>query len=527
MNLQLNRKVFCLTAALLLLAVSSPCQVVQTTAGKLEGASAKGVTSFKGVPYAKPPVGNLRWKPPAPVESWSGVRKADTFSPGCIQHKDIERLPWSREYMLQGPISEDCLYLNVWTPSDFQGRKLPVYVFFHGGGFMEGAGSVSVYDGANLARKGQLVVVTVNYRLGSLGFLAHPALSAESPRHVNGNYGFLDAVASLKWVKENIQSFGGDPEKVTIGGQSAGSALVHDLTVSPLGKGLFRAGVAESGTSLVSIPMKTLSDAEKDGIEFAKSRNATTVEELRKIPAENLLPPPGSTRMLRFAPVIDGWAIPDVPLKAQEKGKANDVALLTGMQADEGSGFSPSTYGKIPAHEWHKQVQQRYGDLAARFNALYPSPTDAAASTAEKVSARQRGEASMYLWCSRVFDKQKGKIYTYYFNRAIPWPQHPEFQAFHTGEMVYIFSNLDKVPRPFTDVDRKVAAITSGYLINFVRTGDPNGPGLPRWEPFTPKKPETMEISGSTRMRPLMEPAKLDFWKAYFESPQSKNAPPF
>lgn len=308
-------------STLLLFAVLGHAQVVvQTTLGPLEGTSGHGTVSFKGVPYATPPLRDLRWKAPAPPKGWSGVRKADAFAASCIQHKDIERLPWSREFLIQGPISEDCLYLNVWTPAAFKDRKLPVYVFFHGGGFMEGSGSVDVYEGTNLALRG-LVIVTVNYRLGALGFLAHPALSAESPQHVSGNYGFLDAVASLQWIKENIGAFGGDPRSVTIGGQSAGSGLVHDLSVSPLAKGLFRGGVAESGTSLVSIPMKSLVDAEKDGVEFASSRNAHSLDELRKLPAEELLPPPGSPRVLRFAPVIDGWAIPASPLTVSEEGR--------------------------------------------------------------------------------------------------------------------------------------------------------------------------------------------------------------
>jgi para-nitrobenzyl esterase len=521
---QSGKKALSLVFAVLLFSIVGRAQVViQTTSGSLEGNPGHGTVSFKGIPYATPPLGNLRWKAPSPVKPWSGVRKADAFSSSCIQHKDIERLPWSREFMVQGPISEDCLYLNVWLPAAFKGRKLPVYVFFHGGGFMEGSGSVDVYDGTHLALKG-LVVVTVNYRLGALGFLAHPELSAESPQHVSGNYGVLDALASLQWVRENISSLGGDPGKVTIGGQSAGSGLVHDLSVSPLAKGLFRGGVAESGTSLVSIPIKTLAEAEKDGIVFASSKDAHSLDELRKVPAEDLVPSPGSPRVLRFAPVLDGWAIPGSPLKVSEEGKANDIPLLTGMQADEGSGLA-GTYGKIPADEWHKQVQERYGDLAEKFNELYPSPDEAAASIAQKESARERGQAGMYLWCARVFNKQKGKVYTYYFNRAIPWPEHPEFQAFHTGEMVYIFSNLEKLLRPFTDVDRAVAATTSGYLANFVRTGDPNGKGLPKWESFITDPPTTLEISASTRMRPLMDPAKLAFWKTYFESPQGQNAP--
>jgi para-nitrobenzyl esterase len=207
-------------AALIIVADVCAHVIVTSASGKLQGISGEKVVSFRGIPYGKAPVGDLRWKAPSPVEAWSGVRKANSFPPGCIQRKVLERLPWSREFMLQAPTSEDCLYLNVWTPSNFHSRKLPVYVFFHGGGFIEGAGSIDVYDGSNLAQKG-LVVVTVNYRLGALGFLAHPALSAESVLHVSGNYGFLDAVASLQWVKDNIAAFGGDVTKVTIGGQSA------------------------------------------------------------------------------------------------------------------------------------------------------------------------------------------------------------------------------------------------------------------------------------------------------------------
>lgn len=500
-------------------------QVVQTRNGKLQGSVQGGVASFKGVPFAQPPVGDLRLKAPLPAKSWSGIRKAESFSAGCIQHKDISRGPWTREYMLQGPTSEDCLYLNVWAPAKFKGRSLPVYVWFHGGGYTEGAGSIDVYDGTNLASRG-LVVVTVNYRLGALGFLALPQLSAESPHHLSGNYGFLDGVAALQWVKDNISAFGGDPAKVTIGGQSAGSGMVHNLCSSPLAKGLFRAAIAESGTSLTS-RMKTMADAEKDGVEFLKSKKISSLEELRKVPADDFLPSPGSPRMLRFSPVVDGWSIPETPLAAMESGKANDVPLLTGMQADEGSGNAPQTYGRIPGAEWHQQVQKLYGNLATRFEQLYPSPDDAAAGEAQKQSARERGEASMYLWCSKAIQKQSSKIYTYYFNRATPWPEHPEFGAHHTGEVIYMFSNLNKLPRPYTEDDRKVAATASGYLVNYVSSADPNGAGLPKWDPFSAKPPATLEISPATAMRPLMAPEKLAFWKDYFESPQAANAPVF
>lgn len=523
LNTSCTRTLAISTVLIFLCALARAQVVVQTKSGALHGSAEQGVVSFKGIPFAQPPVGDLRLKPPLPPKSWSGIRHADSFSAGCIQHKDISRGPWTEEYMLQGPISEDCLYLNVWAPADFKGRSLPVYVFFHGGGFMEGAGSIDVYNGANLARRG-LIVVTTNYRLGALGFLALPQLSAESPHHVSGNYGFLDAVAALQWVKNNIATFGGDPAKVTIGGQSAGSGMVHDLCSSPAAKGLFRAADAESGTSL-SFPMKTLADAEKDGLDFVKSRDVTSLEELRSLPAEDFLPTPGSPRALRFAPVADGWLISAAPLDVIEMRKANDVPLFTGMQADEGSGNAPKTYGKIPAAEWHEQVQQMYGEFAPRFEKLYPSPDDAAASIAEKQSARERGEASMYLWCSRAVAKQNSKIYTYYFNRATPWPEHPEFGAHHTGEIIYMFSNLDKLNRPYTDDDRKVAAIASGYLVNYIRTGNPNGARLPKWDPFAPNPPSTLEISPTTSMRPLMTPEKLAFWTDYFNSPLGKNAP--
>ena len=516
-----------LACAILVFACSgiSAQVVVQTQNGKLQGTEHNGVASFKGVPFAQPPIGDLRFKAPLPPKSWSGIRKADAFSAGCIQHKDISRGPWVEQYMLQGRTSEDCLYLNLWAPADFKRRGLSVYVWFYGGGYTEGAGSIDVYDGANLARRG-LIVVTINYRLGALGFLALPQLSAESPHHVSGNYGFLDGVAALQWVKENISAFGGDPTKVTIGGQSAGSGMVHNLCVSPLAKGLFRAAVAESGTSLTS-RMKTLSDDEKDGVDYLKPKNVTSLEELRKLPAEAFVPTPGSARVLRFSPIVDGWSIPGIPLDLIEARNASDVPLLAGMQADEGSGNAPQTYGKIPAEKWHKQVQQLYEDLAAKFEQLYPSPDDAAASAAQKQSARDRGQASMYLWCSRAVQKQKSKIFTYYFNRATPWPGHPEFGAHHTGEVIYMFSNLDKLPRPYTGDDRKVAAIASGYLLNYVRTVDPNGTGLPTWDSFKTNPPETLEIAPETLMRPLMSAEKLAFWREYFASPLAARGPIF
>jgi len=494
---------------------------VHMTAGVLEGAANNGTVSFKGIPYAKPPVGDLRWTAPVPPTPWTGVRKATQPSAACIQDVVDENLPWTKEFMVHGATSEDCLYLNVWAPSDFKGKKLPVYFYIHGGGFNQGSGAIAVYDGDNLARKG-IVVVTINYRLGSLGFLAHPELTAESPNHASGNYGLMDAIASLHWVKDNIAAFGGDPRKVTIGGQSAGSAVVHNLAVSPLAKGLFRGAEAASGTGLGDY-MKTLAEAEQDAVAYASSKGAHSLAELRKLPANTFII--GPKEGVPFSPIIDGWVLPDDQMELIEQGKANNVVLLTGMDADEGSAFG--AYGKVPAQEWHDQVQKRYGDLAAKFESLYPAPSDEAAGEVQKTSARERGQASMYLWCSKASKKLSAPMYTYYFSQAIPWPEHHEYGVFHSSELPYVFGNLDKMQRPFTDVDRRVEAQASAYLVNFVRTGNPNGAGLPAWQALSVDDPATVEIADSTRMRPLMSAEKLAFWASYFNSPQGKNPPLF
>ena len=495
--------------------------LVHTSVGTLKGINGNHTVSFKGIPYTKPPVGNLRWTAPSPPARWTGVRLAAQPSPACIQDVVDVLLPWTGEFMVHSATSEDCLYLNVWTPFDFKNKKLPVYVYFHGGGFNQGSGAVTVYDGENLARKG-IVIVTVNYRLGALGFMAHPELTAESPHRASGNYGLLDALASLHWVRSNIAAFGGDPQKVSIGGQSAGAAVVHDLMASPLGIGLFRGAEAASGTGL-GRPMKGLAAAEKEGVAYASSKGAHTLADLRKLPATSFIIGPKDG--IPFSPIVDGWVLPDSPLVLTQQGKANNVALLTGMDADEGSAFP--NYGKLSAADWHKQVQERYLDLAGKFEALYPAADDQSAGEVEKTSARDRGRASMYLWCARAAQKLNSRRYTYYFNQAIPWPEHPEYAAFHSSELVYVFGNLDKLRRPFTEVDRRVEAQASGFLINFIRSGNPNGPGLPVWKEVSADNPATFEIGETSQMRPLMSSEKLAFWTEYLESPQGKNAPMF
>jgi para-nitrobenzyl esterase len=498
------------------------CPVRRVKQGLLQGACDAKVASYKGIPYAQPPMDKLRWKPPQPALSWAGTLSATEFSASCIQDLGRERLPWTKPFMVQNDMSEDCLTLNVWAPRTSSPQALPVYLFLHGGGHVEGSGGVAVYDGHNLATHG-VIVVTINYRLGSLGFLAHPELTAESLNHASGNYGLLDAIAALQWIHDNIREFGGDPSRVTVGGQSAGSAMVHMLTVSPLAKGMFVNAIAESGSRVQTESAKTLAEAEKDGAEMSRELGANSLAAMRRLPASDFLP----SRIAKlekgasFHAVdnVDGWSVPADEGSIYASGRENQVHWITGMQADEGS--SESTYGKLSTEAFRKQSEARYGSLVSRFFQLYP-PND---PESQKQSLSDRGLASMYLWATVSAKTMKTPIYTYYFSEPTPWPEHPEFAAFHTSEIPYDFDNLDKAGHPYSDVDRRISQQMVEYWVNFCRTGDPNGGHLPTWQGVRPGAAVTMEIGAKTGMRSLMSQEKLAFWTDYFNSPASKGTP--
>lgn len=286
---------------------------VRVASGELSGLmNADGsVAMFKGIPFAAPPLGALRWRPPKPVAPWQGVFKADHFGANCMQDEIHELLPWTMEYQPQGPLSEDCLFLNIWTPETKADSKLPVLVYIHGGAFHGGSGNVPVHDGEALAKTG-IVVVTINYRLGVLGFFSHPDLTAESDQHTSGNYGLLDQIAALQWVKQNIAAFGGDPAQVTIAGQSAGAFSVQALIASPLAKGLFRAAIAESGLGVGGRSVPTVKEAEKVGSAVAKAAKAKSLRELRALPATTLVKA-AIAEKFRSTPVIDDWVLPATP----------------------------------------------------------------------------------------------------------------------------------------------------------------------------------------------------------------------
>lgn len=506
-------KIFCLCCLLLLAPLTASTRDVNNTArvegGQLEGvpSSVPGVRVFKGIPYAAAPVGDLRWRPPQPPATWDGVRRADRFSDSCVQNLARSRNPWTAEFMAQNGASEDCLCLNVWTATKTADERRPVFVWIHGGAFTEGSGEVAVYDGSELAKKG-LVVVTINYRLGVSGFFTHPELTRESSRNASGNYGLLDVVAALQWTQKNIAAFGGDPRRVTIAGQSAGAFAVHALTASPLAKGLFHRAIAESGSG-VGRRNRDLAEAEKDGLKFAESKGAHSIQELRAMSARDL-----TGGGMRFGPVVDGWSLPADVDAIFAQGKQNDAPTLTGLTADEGSA-SP-TYGKIKADEFKKQAQQRFGDLAETFLKFYPSDDDAQSGMSQKQSAREQGMISMSLWAAGRARTSKTKAWTYYFSRAIPWPEQPQYGAFHSSELPYVFGNLKLMNRPWEPIDRQLSATVMAYWVNFATTGDPNGRGLPRWPAFDAKNHITLELGEKTGTRPIAEAARVEFFEKFF-----------
>lgn len=496
--------------------------MVKTAQGAIEGRvnAASHVASFKGIPFAAPPVGELRWRAPEPPEAWKGVRDASEFAPSCMQRVHGDFLPWTKEFLVHGAVSEDCLYLNIWTPRARTGAELPVLVYIPGGAFAEGSGSVPIYDGTNLAATG-LVVVTINYRLGVFGFLATPELAAESKHHSAGDYGLLDQMAALQWVKRNIGAFGGNPRNVTVWGQSAGAMSVGALLVSPLAKGLFERAVADSGLGAASLHFPTLGAAEQTGERFAAAHHADSLKALRGLPADELLP--GPKDHFRFEPVVDGWALPGAVNAMNQTDSGSDVPVITGYQANDSLLFTPPIRSRQDYDVW----ANRYGAMAAEFRQLYPAGGVEQMQEAVMESNRDRDRVSMYLWAKERMAHHRSAIYTYYFDRAVPWPQHPEFGAFHSGELPYFFRNLNGMNRPWQPMDHEVARTASAYLKAFAATGNPNAPGLLHWPAVDRANPKTMELGETMGPMPLADKAHFQFWVRYFESEESRSAPIF
>src|ERR1035441_576666 len=484
--------------AAMLISAALPLGAAITQPVKIEGGLVAGVpgkdssvTAFKGIPFAAPPVGDLRWRAPKPVIPWKGIRRADQFGNSCIQNIVAELKPWTYEFMTHTDVSEDCLFLNVWTGAKPAGEKRAVYMYIHGGANTSGSGAVPVYDGEGLAKKG-IVLVTVNYRLGIFGFFTHPELTAESDVHASGNYALLDLIAALHWVQDNIAAFGGDPNRVVIGGQSAGASNTHSLVASPLAKGLFHGAIAESGSSVGGLGLmgaRTLADQEKAGVTFAEAKGAHSLADLRKMSWKELTAPAPGIHA-RFGVVVDGYVQPASANDMFAQGRQNDVPTLTGCNKDDIGAGSSST---LTAEAFQRQAQ-RYADLAGEFLKLYPAATDEQARASQSQSSLDSMRASMYVWAVNRGLAAKTKVYTYFWDHTLPGPDAALYGAFHTSEVPYVMNSLAMSARPFVEADRKIADVMSSYWVNFIRTGDPNGKGLAHWPAIGERPETTMEL---------------------------------
>lgn len=491
----------CLLAVALLFSLtvfSQPKPIVQTAGGKVSGSMSDGIRIFKGIPFAAPPVGDLRWKAPQPVKPWSGVLACDAFGPSPMQPKPAAFGPWTMPYLIApAPISEDCLYLNVWTPAGSPKEKLPVLVWIYGGGFTSGGSSCQIYDGKAMASKG-IIFVSINYRVGIFGFFAHPDLSTESGHNASGNYGLMDQVAALQWVKKNIAAFGGDPNNITIAGQSAGSMSVNAMVATPLAKGLFRKAIAESGANFTRTSA-LLADAEKEGLRLA---GGASLEALRKMGADELMKKTSAFRGL----VVDGYVLPAQIADIFSSGKANDVTLLTGWNMDEGIMFGPAKN----AIDFRKDIARIFGADSAIAMEYYKAGNDEEAAKGQlDLSRDQVFGMQNYIWASTEAAKGK-KVYVYRFNRKVPATGDlAKYGAFHTGEVPYAYDNLSYGDRPYEEADQKLATLISGYWANFIRKGDPNGKGMPVWPIFGADK-QTIVFDVQSASAPMQDAKYLE-----------------
>jgi len=506
-------KLSSLLLVVLVTALSVNCfaqNTVKTANGVVEGTVDNGVRTFKGVPFAAPPVGQLRWQPPQPVKNWSGKRKADQFGPRCMQ-----RPIFSDMVFRSNGVGEDCLYLNVWTTAKSSKDKLPVLVYFYGGGFAAGDGSEPRYEGASMARKG-IVAITVNYRLSVFGFFAHPELTKESPHHASGNYGLMDQSAALRWVKQNITAFGGDPKRVTIAGESAGSVSVSAQMASPLSRDLIAGAIGESGSLLGTLPAMPLEEAEKSGVKFAASVVADSLAALRAKPAQEILDATAKPDAPWPTPTIDGYFFPKSPFEIFANGEQAHVPLMAGSNSEENP-YDVILGRDTPTVENYREALRKlYADKADQVFNLYPASTEEEVKAAAQDLASDRFISySTWKWVD-VATKTGGRP-TYYYLYSRPRPALKVASAndpvprgaAHSAEIEYAMGNLDlNHVYAWTPDDYKISKVMQEYFANFIKTGNPNGAGLPSWPEFS--RGQRMIIDVETRaekekMRPRYE----------------------
>jgi para-nitrobenzyl esterase len=484
-------------------------ETVKVEGGLVQGTMEDGLKVYRGIPFAAPPVGDLRWRAPQPAAPWEGVRQAVKFGPTPIQGGGSG-----------ASMSEDCLYLNVWSPAKSARDRIPVLVWIYGGGFSAGATSDPNYSGEKLAKKG-VVFVSIAYRVGQLGFLAHPELSAESPNHVSGNYGLEDMIAGLQWVKRNIAAFGGDPRKVTIFGESAGGIAVSMLCASPQAKGLFEGAMSESGGSFghprpnVTAPgenLKLLADAERAGEAYAKSAGVSSIAELRKIAPEKL---PRGRNLGSGWPIIDGWVIPDDQYKLYEAGKFNDTPILIGYNSDEGASFSPPR----TSEEYIANTKARYGPFADSLLKAYPPGTGTPPKTARDLARDATFGWHTWSWARLQAKAHKSKVFYYYFDQHTQYPPDSPRAGYgspHGADVAYVFQHLHRSNPQGTNTDLAISDAMSTYWVNFAKHGDPNGKGLPKWPAFSDAKPVVMYFSQTPHTGPVPSAESLKVLDGYF-----------
>ena len=517
---------------------------VSTQSGLVSGVPSPrdpAITVFEGIPYAAPPVGNLRWRPPRPALPWPGVRKAAHFGPVCPQPRNPPGQP----------MDENCLYINVWTGAASSKERRPVMVWIHGGGFFVGSGSDPITDGTGLARKG-VVLVTFNYRLGALGFLATPQLSAESAHHSSGDYGLLDEIAALKWINRNIAAFGGDAHDITIFGHSAGAGSVNFLSISPLAKGLFERALAESQVRwpqdpelrYLSSSWRSLATAQRQGTQYVASLDVHSLAQLRALPWRRLLKGAGSPDMSVhtgstakppvFRPVVDGWVLPRDFSAAFAAREQNRVEYAAGNNRDEGGAAPPTAWAWLRAHPdrsgvrmgspipivtlagYRRAARRKFGSMAAEFFRLYPAATDQQAAHEYRLAIHDNSQISTYLW-ARQWKAETGEpVYTYFWTHAPPEPTRALRGAYHGSERYYVFDSLDNFKLPWTAQDRRIADMMSSYWANYARTGDPNGPGLPHWPAFDSRVAQVMLLGNRFGPVRIAGGAKFRFWTRFF-----------
>ena len=459
---------------------------VNTQNGLVTGYTKDGLHIFKGIPFAAPPLGPLRWKAPQEPSKWLGDLNCTAFSASPMQRDPKPFACWTEEFIAPpSPLSEDCLYLNIWTKPN--NKKKPVVVWIYGGGFNSGSASCAVYDGKYYAQN-DIVFVSINYRVNIFGFFSHPSLTAESNGKGAANFGLLDQLQALKWVQKNIATFGGDPSNVAIMGQSAGSFSVHALVASPLAKGLFTKAIAHSGGLMGTNRGVNLATAEANGTKLADQLGIQTIEELRALPTADLLEkvnkfnPP-------YTPVMDNYFLPLDIKSHYSSGSHNNVKVLTGWVTGDGKLFGNT---QIPPDDFKKQLDQNYPGKKDALLKYFPADNpEMAAHSNAKLRRLSFGAIPAILWAQY----NKAPVYIYEFDHVpVPKPDFPDYGAFHTADMPFAFHSLDTWNRPWRDSDLQMEKMMSQYWINFIKTGNPNGKGLTPWKPYDIKNKSVMEL---------------------------------